>query len=424
MDAQRKIPLAEALRPNNFDDYLGQEHLTSENGIIRKMLEKGVVPSMIFWGPPGTGKTTLALLISQSFGLDFFALSAINSGVKDVRSVIENAADRNGALLFIDEIHRFNKSQQDSLLGAVEKGIVTLVGATTENPSFEVIPPLLSRCQVYVLKPLDDDALMKLMTKAVSYISENYKIEVEIKESDGLFAYSGGDGRKLLNTLDLIVLSQNENDKVVIDNKLVKEVAKKKSGSYDKSGEYHYDIISAFIKSLRGSDPNAAIYWMARMINGGEDPLFIARRMLILASEDIGNANPTALVLANACFDAVHKIGMPEARIILSQTAVYLATSPKSNSTYLAIDKALGLMKYYDDLPVPLHLRNAPTKLMKDLEYGHGYKYAHDFPNNFVEQEFMPDKLRNYKLYEPAKNPREEEIRNRLRFFWKDRYKY
>lgn len=424
MEHQRKIPLAEALRPNSFDDYLGQEHLTSENGIIRKMLDKGVVPSMIFWGPPGTGKTTLALLISQSFGLDFFALSAISSGVKDVRNVIESAAERNGALLFIDEIHRFNKSQQDSLLGAVEKGIVTLVGATTENPSFEVIPPLLSRCQVYVLKSLDDDALMKLMNKAVSYISDNYKIEVEIKESDGLFAYSGGDGRKLLNTLDLIVLSQNEDDKVVIDNKLVKEVAKRKSGSYDKSGEYHYDIISAFIKSLRGSDPNGALYWMARMINGGEDPLFIARRMLILASEDIGNANPTALVLANACFDAVHKIGMPEARIILSQTAVYLATSPKSNSTYLAINKALDMMKYYDDLPVPLHLRNAPTKLMKDLDYGHGYKYAHDFPNNFVEQEFMPDKLRNYKLYEPAKNPREEEIRNRLRFFWKNKYKY
>lgn len=424
MNNQRKLPLAEALRPNDFSDYLGQEHLTAENGIISKMLNKGILHSMILWGPPGSGKTTLAALISKGFNFNYFSLSAINSGVKDLRNVIEFAATKNGVLLFIDEIHRFNKTQQDSLLAAVEKGIITLIGATTENPSFEVIPPLLSRCQVYVLKPLNDDALNQLLNKALDYIKNNYKIKVEVKETDGLFAYSSGDGRKLLNTLDLIVLSQNENDEVVIDNKLVKEVAKKKAGNYDKSGEYHYDVISAFIKSLRGSDPNAAIYWLARMLNGGEDILFIARRMLILASEDIGNANPTALVLANSCFDAVHKIGMPEARIILAQTAIYLACSAKSNSSYIAIDKAFELMKKYDDLPVPLHLRNSPTKLMKDLDYGAGYMYAHDFQDNFVELEFMPEKLSGLKLYEPGINPREEEARQKLKKFWKNKYKY
>jgi putative ATPase len=419
-----KVPLAEALRPKNFDDYLGQEHLAGPDGLIRRMLEKGVIPSMIFWGPPGTGKTTLALLIAEMYSMDFYKLSAVNAGVKDVRSVIDSAMARGGGILFIDEIHRFSKSQQDSLLGAVEKGTVTLIGATTENPSFEVIPPLLSRSQVYVLHHLEDEHLKKLLDKAISYIADNYKIQVDVRETDGILAYSGGDARKLLNTLDLIVLSMQENDCVVLTNDVVKEVARKKTGAYDKAGEYHYDIISAFIKSLRGSDPNGALYWMARMLNGGEDPLFIARRMLILASEDIGNANPTAMILANACFEAVHKVGMPEARIILSQTAVYLASSQKSNASYLAIEKASEIVRKTGDLPVPLHLRNAPTKLMKDLDYGLGYKYAHDFPGSFVEQEFLPDQIRGTRLYDPGKNAREEELRQRLRNYWKEKYGY
>ncbi len=421
---QNKTPLAEALRPKTFDDYLGQEHLAGSDGLIRRMLEKGVIPSMIFWGPPGTGKTTLALLISEMYSMDFYKLSAVNAGVKDVRTVIESAAAKGGGILFIDEIHRFSKSQQDSLLGAVEKGTVTLIGATTENPSFEVIGPLLSRSQVYVLHHLEDEHLLRLLTRAIGYIEEHYKIKVEVKESEGLLAYSGGDARKLLNTLDLVVLSMQENDTLVLTDAIVKEVARKKTGAYDKAGEYHYDIISAFIKSLRGSDPNGALYWMARMINGGEDPLFIARRMLILASEDIGNANPTAMILANACFDAVHKVGMPEARIILSQTAVYLASSQKSNASYLAIDKALELVRRTGDLPVPMHLRNAPTKLMKDLDYGHGYLYSHDYPGNFTQQEYLPDELKGTKFYEPGMNSREEELRQRLKAYWKNKYGY
>lgn len=424
MNELNKIPLAEALRPKTFDDYLGQDHLAGPSGLIRRMLEKGVVPSMIFWGPPGTGKTTLALLIAELYEMDFYKLSAVNAGVKDVRSVIDSALLKGGGILFIDEIHRFSKSQQDSLLGAVEKGTITLIGATTENPSFEVIPPLLSRSQVYVLHPLSDDSLLTLLNTAVMYIEKNYHITVDLQETDGLLGYAGGDARKMLNTLDLIVLSQNENDKLILTNALVKEVARKKTGAYDKAGEYHYDIISAFIKSLRGSDPNGSLYWMARMINGGEDPLFIARRMLILASEDIGNANPTAMILANACFDAVHKVGMPEARIILAQTAVYLASSAKSNASYLAIESAIETVWKSGDLPVPLHLRNAPTKLMKDLDYGHGYKYAHDFPGNFVEQEFLPDQLKGKKFYEPGMNAREEELRQRLKAFWKNKYGY
>ncbi len=419
-----KIPLAEALRPKTFDEFLGQEHLAGPDGLIRRMLQKGVIPSMILWGPPGTGKTTLALLIAEMYSMDFYKLSAVNAGVKDVRAVIDSAAQKGGGILFIDEIHRFSKSQQDSLLGAVEKGTVTLIGATTENPSFEVIGPLLSRSQVYVLHHLEDEHLEKLLEKAIRYIAEIYKINVDVRESDGILAYSGGDARKLLNTLDLIVLSMQENDTLVLTNDIVKEVARKKTGAYDKAGEYHYDIISAFIKSLRGSDPNGALYWMARMLDGGEDPLFIARRMLILASEDIGNANPTAMILANACFDAVHKVGMPEARIILSQTAIYLASSQKSNASYLAIDKAYDLIRKTGDLSVPLHLRNAPTKLMKDLDYGFGYKYAHDFPGNFIEQEFLPDEIKGTKIYEPGMNSREEELRQRLKTYWKQKYGY
>lgn len=419
-----KIPLAEALRPRTFDEFLGQEHLAGPDGLIRRMLQKGVIPSMIFWGPPGTGKTTLALLIAEQYSMDFYKLSAVHAGVKEVRAVIESAAMKGGGILFIDEIHRFSKSQQDSLLGAVEKGTVTLIGATTENPSFEVIGPLLSRSQVYVLHHLEDEHLKKLLDKAVTHIAENYKISVDVKESDGILAYSGGDARKLLNTLDLIVLSMQENDTLVLTNDVVKEVARKKTGAYDKAGEYHYDIISAFIKSLRGSDPNGALYWMARMLNGGEDPLFIARRMLILASEDIGNANPTAMILANACFEAVHKVGMPEARIILSQTAIYLASSQKSNASYLAIDKAFEIVRKTGDLPVPLHLRNSPTKLMKDLDYGLGYKYAHDFPGNFIEQEFLPDELKGTRFYDPGMNAREEELRQRLKTYWKGKYRY
>jgi putative ATPase len=418
------IPLAEALRPRTFDDYLGQEHLAGPDGLIRRMLEKGVIPSMIFWGPPGTGKTTLALLIAEMYSMDFYKLSAVNAGVKDVRAVIDSAAQKGGGILFIDEIHRFSKSQQDSLLGAVEKGTVTLIGATTENPSFEVIGPLLSRSQVYVLHPIEDEHLLRLLERAISYIAENYKITVDLKETEGLLAYSGGDARKLLNTLDLIVLSMQDHEKVEITNEMVKEVARKKTGAYDKAGEYHYDIISAFIKSLRGSDPNGALYWMARMINGGEDPLFIARRMLILASEDIGNANPTAMILANACFEACHKVGMPEARIILSQTAIYLASSQKSNASYLAIDKALDAVRKTGDLPVPLHLRNAPTKLMKDMDYGLGYKYAHDFPGNFVDQEFLPEQISGTVFYNPGMNSREEELRQRLKAYWKGKYGY
>jgi putative ATPase len=420
------VPLAEQLRPDNLDDYIGQEELTGKNGIIRKMIQTGNIPSMIFWGPPGVGKTTLAHIVARNLSLSFYSLSAVNSGVKDVRQVIDSAKRNPGqSVLFIDEIHRFSKSQQDSLLHAVEKGIVTLIGATTENPSFEVISPLLSRCQVYILKPLEPKHLDILLSKGVKLLSEQYKTDIEIKERDILFQISGGDARKLYNALELFVRQEKEdNKKVVITDEKIKNSIKNNLLMYDKGGEMHYDIISAFIKSIRGSDPNAAVYWLARMVEAGEDPKFIARRMLILASEDIGNANPNALLLANNCFDAVEKIGWPESRIILSQTALYLANSPKSNSAYKAITTAQSLVKKTGNLPVPLHLRNAPTSLMKDLNYGKNYKYAHNYENNFVKQEYMPEELSGTKIYEPLKNPREEEMRKRLKKIWKDKYNY
>jgi putative ATPase len=380
---------------------------------------------MIFWGPPGVGKTTLANIIANQLGKFFFTLSAVSSGVKEVRSVIEKAKQEGGgAILFIDEIHRFSKSQQDSLLGAVEKGIVILIGATTENPSFEVISPLLSRCQVYILKPLEKEELLKLAEKAISHLAKDHKKKILLKEDSALLRLSGGDARKLLNALELIVSTDKSKKEVVITNERAVEVIQENLAIYDKSGEMHYDIISAFIKSMRGSDPNGAVYWLARMIDGGEDPLFIARRMVILASEDIGNANPNALLLANACFDAIHKIGMPEGRIILSQTAIYLATSPKSNASYMAIDEALGEVRKSGDQPVPLHIRNAPTKLMKEIGYSKDYKYAHSYDGNFVIQEFLPEKITGKVFYNPGKNKREEEIRQWLKMRWKGKYGY
>ncbi len=420
------VPLAEQLRPDNLDNYIGQEELTGENGVIRKMIMRENIPSMILWGPPGVGKTTLAHIIAQNLSMSFYSLSAVNSGVKDVRQVIESAKRNAGqSILFIDEIHRFSKSQQDSLLHAVEKGIVTLIGATTENPSFEVISPLLSRCQVYILKPLEPKHLNTLLNKGIKLLSEQYGIDIEAEETDMLFQISGGDARKLYNALELFVVQEKENSKkVIITNEKIKKSIKNNLLMYDKGGEMHYDIISAFIKSLRGSDPNAAVYWLARMVEAGEDPKFIARRMLILASEDIGNANPNALLLANNCFDAVEKIGWPESRIILSQTAIYLANSPKSNSAYKAINKAQELVKKTGNLPVPLHLRNAPTGLMKALNYGKNYKYAHNYENNFAEQEYMPEKLSGTKIYEPLNNPREDEMRKRLKTIWKNKYGY
>ncbi len=420
------IPLAEQLRPKNLDEYVGQEALTGPQGVIRKLMQTGNVPSMILWGPPGVGKTTLANIIAESVNFSFFTLSAVSSGVKDVRQVIESARQFGGqSVLFIDEIHRFSKSQQDSLLHAVEKGIVTLIGATTENPSFEVISPLLSRCQVYILEPLSNDDLTRLLERGVKLLTEKMKVTIEVKETGALFRLSGGDARKLYNALELFVQQEkNRKKKIVITDKTVTESIKNNLLMYDKGGEMHYDIISAFIKSIRGSDPNAAVYWLARMVEAGEDPKFIARRMLILASEDIGNANPNALLLANTCFDAVSKTGWPESRIILSQTAVYLANSPKSNASYMAIKKAQAKAKETGDLPVPLHLRNAPTGLMKSLDYGKGYKYAHDFPGNFNEQEYLPEALKGTVFYVPGKNPREEEMRARLRKLWKDKYGY
>jgi putative ATPase len=419
------VPLAEQLRPKTLDEFLGQEHLVGKNSILRKIIESGTIPSMIFWGPPGVGKTTLAFIIATNLGLPFFTLSAVSSGVKDVRSVIDQAASSGGgAILFIDEIHRFSKSQQDSLLGAVEKGIVTLIGATTENPSFEVISPLLSRCQVYILKPLGKDELLRLLGSAAGYLEKYIGKKIEIQESEALLRISGGDARKLLNALELIVTTEIRKDPIVITNDKAIDIIQEKLAMYDKGGEMHYDVISAFIKSLRGSDPNGAVYWLARMIEGGEDPLFIARRMVILASEDIGNANPNALLLANACFDAVHKIGMPESRIILSQAAVYLASSPKSNASYMAIEDAIGEVHRTGDLPVPLHIRNAPTKLMKEIGYGKNYKYAHSFEGNFIDMEFLPDKIKGTKFYEPGKNKKEEELRAWLRARWKEKYNY
>lgn len=415
-------PLAEVLRPESLNEYIGQSHLVGEGAILRSAIEKGDIPSMILWGPPGVGKTTLANIIANTLSAPFYQLSAINSGVKEVREVIEKAKQSDNAILFVDEIHRFSKNQQDSLLGAVEQGIVRLIGATTENPSFEVISPLLSRCQVYVLKSLEKEDLLKIIERATGYYKQTFGRNIIVKEAEALLRISGGDARKLMNAIELVV-AQFKGD-CIIDNEIVCSIIQQNLSMYDKKGENHYDIISAFIKSVRGSDPNAAVYWLARMIASGEDPLFIARRMLILASEDIGNANPNALLLANACFDAVNKIGYPECRIILSQTAVYLATSSKSNSTYLAINKALELVEQTGDLPVPLQIRNAPTSLMKQMGYGRDYLYSHDFAGHFVQQQFMPDALQTVELYSPCDNERENKTREHLRAMWQGVYKY
>lgn len=415
-------PLAEVLRPESLNEYIGQSHLVGEGAILRSAIEKGDIPSMILWGPPGVGKTTLANIIANTLSAPFYQLSAINSGVKEVREVIEKAKQSDNAILFVDEIHRFSKNQQDSLLGAVEQGIVRLIGATTENPSFEVISPLLSRCQVYVLKSLEKEDLLKIIERATGYYKQTFGRNIIVKEAEALLRISGGDARKLMNAIELVV-AQFKSD-CIVDNEVVCSIIQQNLSMYDKKGENHYDIISAFIKSIRGSDPNAAVYWLARMIASGEDPLFIARRMLILASEDIGNANPNALLLANACFDAVNKIGYPECRIILSQTAVYLATSPKSNSTYLAINKALELVEQTGDLPVPLQIRNAPTSLMKQMGYGRDYLYSHDFAGHFVQQQFMPDALQTVELYSPCDNERENKTREHLRAMWQGVYKY
>lgn len=419
-------PLAELMRPESFEEYVGQSHLVGPEAVLQRSVQSGNLPSMIFWGPPGVGKTTLAFLIAKKLERPFYTLSAINSGVKDIRDIIDFARNGNpGAILFIDEIHRFNKSQQDSLLGAVEKGTITLIGATTENPSFEVISPLLSRCQIYILKPLDEEELNVIINSAVKKLDEVYNIKVIIKENDSLLRISGGDARKLINALEIIATTSVRNkEPVIIDNRSALLVIQQNLSMYDKKGEMHYDIISAFIKSMRGSDPNATVYYLARMIESGEDPLFIARRMLILASEDIGNANPNALLLANACFDAVHKTGYPECRIILSQCAIYLACSAKSNASYMAIEDALELVRRKGDLPVPLVIRNAPTNLMKNIGYGADYKYAHSFEGNFVDMEFMPDSIKGQRLYNPGKNSREEEIRQRLRNLWQSKYNY
>ena len=415
-------PLAERMRPARLDELIGQEHLTGKNGVIRKTIQSGNIPSMILWGPPGVGKTTIANIIANEVKKPFYTLSAVSSGVKEVREVIEKAKLSSRSILFIDEIHRFNKSQQDALLGAVEKGIITLIGATTENPSFEVNSALLSRCQVYTLKPLEEQQLLALVDQAVAKDEQLKSRQISVREHEALLNISGGDGRKLLNLLELIADSVTGN--VEITDQLVMDVAQKHIALYDKSGEQHYDIISAFIKSIRGSDPNAAVYYLARMIEGGEDVKFIARRLLILASEDIGNANPTALIMANNTFQAVNVIGYPEARIILSQCAVYLAASPKSNASYMAIENALSAVHESGDLPVPLAIRNAPTKLMKNLGYGKGYKYAHSYEGNFASAEFLPDALKGTKFYEPGNNAREEELRKYLRGLWKEKYGY
>ncbi len=421
-------PLAERLRPTSLDDYIGQEHLIGKTAVLRKAIESGVIPSMIFWGPPGVGKTTLANIISHTLNRPFYSLSAINSGVKDIREVIDKAKSHSffgsqNPILFIDEIHRFSKSQQDSLLGAVEKGIVTLIGATTENPSFEVISALLSRCQVYILKSLEKDDLIKMLHHSISKDKWLQEFKIEIKEHEALLRLSGGDGRKLLNVFELVIQSFDDKN-VVIDNEYVMNIVQQNLAMYDKAGEQHYDIISAFIKSIRGSDPNAGLYWLARMIEGGEDPLFIARRLVILASEDIGNANPNALLLANNCFQAVNLIGMPESRIILAQAVTYLASSAKSNASYEGIDNALATVRETGDLPVPLHIRNAPTRLMKDIGYGKDYKYSHAYEGNFKEQEYLPDQLSGTKFYEPGNNARELELRKYLQNLWKNKYNY
>lgn len=423
MLSESSAPLAERLRPITLNDVVGQQHLVGDKGMLRMVLRSGTIPSMIFWGPPGVGKTTLANIIANEAKKPFYILSAISAGVKDIREVIERAKGSPRSILFIDEIHRFNKGQQDALLGAVEKGIITLIGATTENPSFEVNAALLSRCQVYVLKALEEKELLQLIHQAIAKDEVLKKKKIDVQEHAALFQLSGGDARKVLNLLELVVESV-ETAEVVITDAVVMSVAQKKIAIYDKSGEQHYDIISAFIKSIRGSDPNAAIYYLARMIEGGEDVSFIARRMVILASEDIGNANPTALIMATNAFQAVNVIGYPEARIILAQCAVYLASSPKSNASYMAIENALQKVNETGDLPIPLSVRNAPTKLMKNLGYGKDYQYAHNYENSFVNMEFLPDAIKGIKFYEPGKNAREEEMRKYLRTLWKDKYGY
>lgn len=426
------IPLAERMRPRDLFHYIGQEHLAGPGAILRRSIESNTIPSIIFWGPPGVGKTTLAGIIASELHRPFYILSAISSGVKDVRDVIEKAQRYAGELkevpgspvLFIDEIHRFSKSQQDSLLGAVEKGIITLIGATTENPSFEVISPLLSRCQVYVLKELSKEDLLKIIHQAMSEDVFLKKRKIKIEEDEALLRFSGGDARKLLNLFELVVNNFPADKEIIITNEIVQEIAQEKIALYDKGGEMHYDIISAFIKSMRGSDPNASVYWLGRMVLGGEDPLFIARRMVIFASEDIGNANPTALVIANTCFDACSKIGYPECRIILSQAVSYLASSPKSNASYMAIEEAISLIQKTGDLPVPLNIRNAPTRLMKEIGYGKNYDYDHSHEQNFAGQEFFPDEIKGKTLYQPGNNPREIELRTFLKSLWKEKYKY
>ena len=420
-------PLAERLRPKNLDEYIGQEHLVGPGAVLRRMIDAGKISSFILWGPPGVGKTTLAHIISQQLQAPFFTLSAVQSGVKEVREVIDrckaNIFSKVRPILFIDEIHRFSKSQQDSLLGAVEYGTVTLIGATTENPSFEVIRPLLSRCQVYVLKSLEVKHLQLLLDRAIHSDTSLKERDIEVKETDALFRYSGGDARKLLNIIDLVSQAVGENEKIIIDDAIVTERLQQNPAAYDKNGEMHYDIISAFIKSIRVSDPDAAIYLLSRMLEGGEDPAFIARRLVILASEDVGLANPNALLLANACFDAVQNIGWPESRIIMAETTIYLASSPKSNSAYMAINQALETVKTTGNLPVPLHLRNAPTQLMKELEYGKNYKYAHDYTGNFVNQQYLPNELKDNNWWKPQDNVAENKLKDHLNKLWKDRYK-
>ncbi len=419
-------PLAERSRPKSLDEYVGQKHLVGENSILRLMIDSGNISSFILWGPPGVGKTTLARIIANQLERPFYTLSAVTSGVKDVREAIEKAKQSRffsqaSPILFIDEIHRFSKSQQDSLLGAVENGTITLIGATTENPSFEVITPLLSRCQVYVLKPLEEEDLMELAERVIREDVELKKRKIKIEEKESLIRYAGGDARKLLNIIELVVNSETS-DEVRITNEIITERLQQNPMAYDKDGEVHYDIISAFIKSIRGSDPDAAVYWLARMVAGGEDPKFIARRLVISAAEDIGLANPNALLLANACFDALQKIGWPEGRIILAETTIYLASSPKSNSAYSAIDDALALVEETGNLPVPLHLRNAPTKLMKNMDYGKDYKYAHNYPNNFVEQQYLPDKIKNQRIWNIQENASERKMAEWLRYLWNGRF--
>ena len=422
-------PLAERLRPKNLDDYIGQKHLVGPGAVLRQMIDSGHISSFILWGPPGVGKTTLAQIIAHKLETPFYTLSAVTSGVKEVREVIERARSNRffsqaNPILFIDEIHRFSKSQQDSLLGAVEQGTITLIGATTENPSFEVIRPLLSRCQVYVLKSLDKADLLELLHRAITQDTELKRRHIEVKETNALLRFSGGDARKLLNILELVVQAVGENETVEINDEIVTNRLQQNPLAYDKDGEMHYDIISAFIKSIRGSDPDGALYWLARMVEGGEDPAFIARRLVISAAEDIGLANPNALLLANACFDVIMKIGWPEGRIPLAETTVYLATSPKSNSAYLGIDKALSTVKKTGNLPVPLHLRNAPTGLMEELGYGKDYKYAHDFPGHFVQQQYLPDQLIGQVLWNPQENAQEAKLKERMKLLWGENKKY